>query len=227
MTNQACPVVLSGENFLRRRGGGSKRGYPCRCCIFVQRQARSFLLNNVAGFPRGRLLAGEHGVGCMSKAEIFVNQENMALFNCPHCGKMKHVSVAQFKDKKHSLQVKCVCGQTFAADLNFRKKYRKQTKLAGYFCKTAGAPSEIKQLPRNCTIVNLSLGGMGLRHETALKLAVGDELRVDFVLDDRKQSHMERKIIVRHVGADGYIGGEFCDTNQHAYEKTLGFYLMP
>jgi hypothetical protein len=165
----------------------------------------------------------------MSKAEIFVNQEDMALLNCPHCGRMKHVSVAKFKNKKHSLQVKCVCGQTFAADLNFRKRYRKQTNLDGYFCKASGQerPADAGLLPRNCKIVNLSLGGMGLRHDTALKIAAGDELFVDFVLDDRKQSHMERKIVVRHVGEQGYIGGEFCDTNQHVYEKTLGFYLMP
>jgi hypothetical protein len=38
---------------------------------------------------------------------------------------------------------------------------------------------------------------------------------------------MVRRVIVRHVGEDGYIGGEFCDGNQHVYEKALGFYLMP
>jgi transcription elongation factor Elf1 len=165
----------------------------------------------------------------MGKAEIFVNQEDMALFNCPHCGVMKHVSVAKFKNKKHSLQVKCVCEQTFTVDLNFRKKYRKQTDLEGFFCKVVNwvKTANASKMPRNCMITNLSLGGLGFRHQTRLQLAVGDELIIDFRLDDRKQSHMERRIIVRHVGEDGYIGTEFNDANQHNFEKTLGFYLMP
>ena len=218
---------------MRRSGGGSK-SRVCRPLLdyFAAGSARLFLLKNnfFKVSPREWLqLLVSTGVGCMSKAEIFVNQEDMALLNCPHCGRMKHVSVAKFKNKKHSLQVKCACGQTFAADLNFRKRYRKQTNLDGYFCKVSGQarPADADKLPRNCKIVNLSLGGMGLRHETGQKIAAGEELFVDFVLDDRKQSHMERKIIVRHVGEQGYIGAEFSDTDQHVYEKTLGFYLMP
>ncbi|RJX25458.1 MAG: hypothetical protein C4531_17350 [Desulfurivibrio sp.] len=165
----------------------------------------------------------------MIKAEVFVNQEDMALFNCPHCGAMKHVSVAKFKNKKHSLQVKCVCGQMFSVDLNFRKRYRKQTDLEGFFCKAAslGKSADTSKMPRNCKVVNVSLGGMGIRHTSGQKIAVGDELIVDFTLDDRKQSHMVRRVMVRHIGGDGYIGGEFCDADQQGYEKALGFYLMP
>lgn len=165
----------------------------------------------------------------MGKAEIFVNQEDMALFSCPHCGRMKHVSVAKFKNKKHSLQVKCVCNQTFTVDLNFRKRYRKQTDLEAFFCKVVNwvKTADASKMPRNCRIVNLSLGGVGFRHLTRVKIEIGDELIIDFSLDDRKQSHMKRVIIVRHVGEDGYIGGEFSDADQNVYEKTLGFYLMP
>ncbi|MBI5556164.1 MAG: PilZ domain-containing protein [Deltaproteobacteria bacterium] len=163
------------------------------------------------------------------KAEIFVNQENMALLSCPHCGSMKHVSVEKFKNKKHSLQVKCVCTQTFNVDLNFRKRYRKQTDLAGYFCKISLVEnSEALERKRpNCKIVNLSMGGLGFRHETQVRLEVGDELLIDFTLDDRKKSRLQRKIIVRHVGEQGYIGAEFSASDQQLYEKTLGFYLMP
>lgn len=225
------PLCRRRNFFEKKRLRVEKQGMPAVAGLFCGGKRRSSMLkNNFSRCPAGWLrLLVRTGAGCMSKAEIFVNQEDMALFNCPHCGRMKHVSVAKFKNKKHSLQVKCACGQTFAADLNFRKRYRKQTDLHGYFCRVSGQekPAGAEQLPRNCKIVNLSLGGMGLRHETGQKIAAGDELFVDFVLDDRKQSHMQRKIIVRHVGENGYIGGEFCDTNQHVYEKTLGFYLMP
>ena len=74
----------------------------------------------------------------MGRDEVFVNKEDMALFSCPHCGKMKHVSVAKFKDVKHSLQVKCGCGQTFPVDLNFRSKFRKDTEILGYYHPVGG-----------------------------------------------------------------------------------------
>ncbi|MFZ5760076.1 MAG: PilZ domain-containing protein [Thermodesulfobacteriota bacterium] len=164
----------------------------------------------------------------MGKAEVFVNQENMALFHCPHCGRMKHVSVLQFKDKKHSLQVKCACQQTFQVDLNFRKRYRKETSLPGYCCKAGadgGWPAGARK--SNCTVVNVSMGGIGLRLHYAHSYAAGDLLLVDFTLDDRKQSRLQRRVIVRHVGENGYIGAEFSDSDQALYEKALGFYLMP
>lgn len=164
----------------------------------------------------------------MGKAEVFVNQENMALFHCPHCGRMKHVSVLQFKNKKHSLQIKCACKETFKVDLNFRKKYRKTTDLDGYYCKIPVDEGLFagKNKP-NCKIVNISMGGIGLRLGHVHSLKLGDELLVDFTLDDKKQSHVQRKVLVRHVGENGYIGCEFSDSDQPVYEKTIGFYLMP
>ncbi|MFH1216725.1 MAG: PilZ domain-containing protein [Pseudomonadota bacterium] len=164
----------------------------------------------------------------MRKAEVFVNQENMALFHCPHCGKMKHVSVLQFKNKKHSLQVKCACRETFQVDLNFRKKYRKTTDLKGVFCKkTVDGKLSLDKNKSNCIIVNISMGGIGLRIDLVHDLKLGDELMVDFTLDDKKQSHIQRKVVIRHVGESGYIGAEFSDSDQPLYEKTIGFYLMP
>lgn len=165
----------------------------------------------------------------MDTLEVFVDQEDKALFNCPHCGIMKRASVANFRRKKHSLQVKCLCNQTFAAKLNFRKGYRKPTDLDGFFCRLVDRVriSDAGRMPRNCRIVNLSRGGLGFRHETGVQFAVGDELMIDFRLDDRMQSHVERKLIVRHVGDHGYVGCEFSDLNQFDCDKILGFYLMP
>lgn len=164
----------------------------------------------------------------MGKVEIFVNQEDMALFSCPHCGKIKHVSVAKFKNIKHTLQVKCVCGETFTADLNFRKKYRKFTNLEGFYCNVSELKknADTSEMSRNCMVVNLSLGGLGFRPLDGRIVQQGDELIVDFSLDDKKQSRMVRKVVVRHVEENSYIGAEFIDDNQFVYDKILGFYLM-
>ncbi len=164
----------------------------------------------------------------MSENEAFVNQENMALLKCPHCDKMKHVSVAKFKEAKHSLRVKCGCGKTFAVDLNFRSRFRKETDLHGYYHHVDDDRPDPAEVRSNCTVVNLSLGGIGLKLHDDKVLVSGDEVGIEFVLDDRKSSEIKRKIVVRHVGKDRYIGGEFCDTDQtQHYDKTIGFYLMP
>lgn len=164
----------------------------------------------------------------MSAAEVFVNQENMALFCCPHCDKMTQVSVAKFKGKKHSLQIKCSCAKTFSVNLNFRKKDRKPTDLSGVCCRMpAGQPVKLSGLEdENCRVVNISFGGVGLRLHGDLQVQLGDILLVSFALDDKQQSELKRKIIVRHVGDNNYIGGEFNDNKDNVYEKTIGYYLM-
>lgn len=171
----------------------------------------------------------EEGTVCMASAEVFVNQEGMALFNCPHCGKMKHVSVAKFKDVKHSLQVKCSCNKTFHVDLNFRKRFRKKTDLNGFFAKInkGKAVHHAGKNESNCKIVNISLGGIGLQILEEQKITAGDELAIDFTLDNKQKSEINRTVVVRHVGEGGYVGGEFNDSDDRTYEKTLGFYLMP
>lgn len=159
----------------------------------------------------------------MAKDEVFVNQDNMALLHCPHCGKMKHVSVAKFKNIKHSLQVKCSCGKTFSVNLNFRKRYRKDTDLIANFKNTSSPGNG----GGSCRIVNVSLGGLGLRVEEAGSVEPGDILKIVFKLDDKKQSSLSRQVVVRHIGQNGYVGTQFCDEDDKLYEKTLGFYLMP
>ncbi len=163
----------------------------------------------------------------MGRGEVFVNKESMALFTCPHCGKMKHVSVAKFKNAKHSLQVKCSCGKTFPVDLNFRSRFRKDTDLIGYYHHVLDEQPDPTVDSSNCKIVNLSLAGIGIELSEDKNLVVGDEVSVEFVLDDKKNSEIKRRFTVRHVGKDRYIGGEFCDDKQHLYNKTIGFYLMP
>lgn len=163
----------------------------------------------------------------MGRDDVFVNKDNMALIMCPHCGKMKHVSVAKFKNAKHSLQVKCACGQKFPVDLNFRSKFRKDTNLHGYYHRLSEKKPDPMVVGSNCTVVNLSLGGLGLRLTDKRKLTVGEEIGIEFVLDDKKKSEIKRRFIVRHVSQDGYVGGEFIGDDQNQYDKTLGFYLMP
>lgn len=157
----------------------------------------------------------------MRASTVFVNEANMALIHCPHCDSIKQVPVTKFKGTKHTLKVKCACGDVFQVDLNFRKNFRKKTALVGTCYKVSEGESAVGE----CLIKNLSFRGIGLKLKKENDIAKGDELIVLFTLDDARMTMIKRKIIVHYV--DGtYIGGEFIDFDGDGLDKSIGFYLM-
>lgn len=158
----------------------------------------------------------------MRSATVFVNEKNMALIHCPHCDSIKQVPVSKFKGAKHTLKVKCACGEIFQVDLNFRKNIRKKTDLTGICYKVPGDKSSAE----DCMIENLSFRGIGLKLFNAGAIQKDDELVVAFTLDDPRKTSVERKLKVHHVDED-YIGGEFVDFEDDNFDKYIGFYLMP
>jgi len=143
---------------------------------------------------------------------------------------VKQVSVAKFKDEKHTLKVRCSCQKMLSLDLDFRQKYRKLTNLRGEYLnlthKQKNNRGHESLQAHQCQIVNISLTGLGLLVFPEHGVKQGDTLRVRFILDDRKKSKIDRQLVVRVVRKD-YIGGEFIDDAYHTYDKTLGFYLLP
>jgi len=127
----------------------------------------------------------------MRVGKVLVRQDNIALFMCPHCGKMRHGSVAMFKNSNHSLRVKCGCGQTFPVDLNFRSNFRKSTNIFGYYHRIDDKRPDPTVDESNCIVIDLSLGGIGLQLKDNGTLVVGDEVSVEFILDDSKRSEVK------------------------------------
>jgi hypothetical protein len=166
----------------------------------------------------------------MEKIKASVSAGNMISLHCPKCGLIKQASVARFKGDKHTLKVRCSCGNLLTVELDFRQKYRKTTNLHGEYAvlspgvQQKKAP-DVKPLFYKCLIANISLTGLGLIL-SGHKLKIGDELRVRFILDDKKESEMDRNVVVRVIDKN-YIGCEFNDDAYYQYDKTLGFYLMP
>ena len=166
----------------------------------------------------------------MEKIKISVSSDNMIALHCPFCGMVKQVSVARFKDEKHTLKVRCSCQKMLTVDLNFRKKYRKLTNLRAKYINLTHKQVKNRGLEQiqehHCQIVNISLTGLGLLVFSGHGVKQGDRIRVRFTLDDKKKSEIERKLIVRVVRKD-YIGCEFINDGYHTYDKVLGFYLLP
>lgn len=160
---------------------------------------------------------------------VRVNNDNLAAIKCPHCQSMKLISVHKFKGVKHSLKVKCTCDNSFSVSLDFRERYRKSTDIDAKYVKI---DKDIKKIEGRaephlkCKVADLSLSGLALTIIGSHALQVGDLLLVEFTLDDKARTHIRRKVNVRVVG-QGFVGCQFDEAGAPAYDKALGFYLMP
>jgi len=154
----------------------------------------------------------------MERQKVVVANNMTASIKCPLCGDVKTFDVGRFKDRDHNLRVKCNCGTIFPVTIDFRKSYRKEVKLPGYYSKVPyrGAWS-------NMNVVSLSMGGVGISPIGGHSIHSGEELVVKFTLDDKIESMIDSRVSVVNVN-DGYIGCGFIEVEPPA--KAIGQYLL-
>jgi hypothetical protein len=156
----------------------------------------------------------------METEKIYVNKDFEGIIVCPQCEKRKRTNLSAYKARGNkALKVTCACGTHFQISVDFRRSYRKKTDFGGCYTRLS-----YKKDKGEIQILNLSAHGIGFRTATKSALSIGDQVRLEFTLDDQKQSSIEKDGIVRYVDGD-YVGCEFTDLTQH--ERTLGFYLIP
>jgi len=151
--------------------------------------------------------------------KTFVKDDSQATIVCPACRCAKTISVEAFRNKQHVIKVKCTCGYSFGLQLEFRQFFRKNTDLQGVY--------DVKPPARGggiATIVNLSLSGACFEVRGVHALEVGHKGSLVFTLDNRKETVLYRQVIIRTVDGNR-IGCEF--VAERAFEKELGFYLLP
>ena len=150
---------------------------------------------------------------------IYVSDDGRATITCPQCGLTRQARVDQYRGRKHTIKVNCSCGLSFPVHLEFRRAYRKQTDLKGTYrilsSDGGGGQATIRDLSRN---------GIGFSVSGVHSIKIGQRAMIDFTLDNRKQSRLQKEVIIRSVDKN-LIGCEF--NNQQAFEKDLGFYLQP
>lgn len=167
----------------------------------------------------------------MEPKKIYVSKDSTAVLLCPHCGETKKVSVSQFKEKKHTIKIKCVCEQVYSVNLEFRKIFRKKVRLYGSYAKLyAKNPKDTFKGKRNDAIEqgniivkDIAKNGIGILTLETHSLKTGDELKVKFALDDSIKTEIEIKVIVKWV-KDNLVGCEIIDSQQDS--RKLGFYLL-
>ena len=160
---------------------------------------------------------------------INVRKDNQITLSCPDCLLVREMSVDKHMGRKHFLTVSCPCGMIYGINLNFRKHYRKEVSIGGYYTSddsTSGWADDgnLPTVPINCRIKNISMSGLGFIALNKVRVQVGDVLQVKFTLNKTPPEIMEKKVIVRTI-KDYYIGCEFVEEAGYT-DRTLGFYLM-
>ncbi len=153
--------------------------------------------------------------------KVYVNQEGLAVIKCPVCAfeKSTHVDSLAIREKalRDNCVVRCTCQKKFAIKLEFRRNFRKDSKLSGeYISLPTGNPRGIM------TVVNISQNGIALQIDGSSQFQIGDELLILFTLDGTDDSLIEKRAVIR-VAGQNYIGCEFLGS--FLLGKALGAYL--
>ncbi|MBU1172129.1 MAG: PilZ domain-containing protein [Proteobacteria bacterium] len=152
------------------------------------------------------------------RERIFINSENIATFICPTCNKTRNADVSKIIGAKTAINIKCKCkcGQHFETTLERRRFYRKGIQFKGtcYLGKD--------NLKLSVIITDISRSGMKIQLNAPHDFNPGDELLIEFQIDDSEKSLISKKIIIRTISGKK-LGAEF-KSPEH-YDK-LGSYLM-
>lgn len=154
----------------------------------------------------------------MSTEKIFANQDGTTTIICPQCGKLKQADVTKYLELKSTVRLKCrcICGHSYLAELERRRYIRKKTNFPGSFRKAKNGGKGIM------TVCDISRSGLKLRINSSEQFMIGDELSVEFRIDDSLRSIVKKEVIVRKIEST-FVGVEFSSMDHY---DQLGAYLM-
>ena len=144
---------------------------------------------------------------------------------CPECHQKKNFHLDDLPpNTANPFPYECVCGKPYKVLLNFRKFIRKKVNLVGSFTLF----TDLKKIPRPCTVLDISSGGMRLASEPIKNLQLGHEIHSTIILDDKARTKLEMRATVKQIIPDKgrtIVCGEFFALNPHQ-QQVLGFYFL-
>jgi hypothetical protein len=148
----------------------------------------------------------------------YVDKNGMVTFICPKCSKPRRESVEHYKDETGSIKIECECTNVYETRLDFRQSFRKEVSLDGTYFRTSHPVDWRKMIVRD-----LSFWGCKFETMKACSLVPGEEIRVEFVLDNPRSFTIKKKAVVFYVkGCD--VGCKF-SVSESIIDSELGFYL--
>ncbi len=160
--------------------------------------------------------------------KTFVRQDGSATVVCPACGRSKVMPASAIRPGL-KIKARCVCNIEFYVTFEFRCNYRKAVQLPGTYT----------LLPPNhgggeMMVTDISRNGIKLHLPSGHGLTPGQRIEIKFQLDDKRQSEIQRQVVMRHVLGHGVVLGQVlgtdagCEFIEHDFfDKVLGFYLNP
>lgn len=149
----------------------------------------------------------------------YVRPDKTVVITCPHCNRQKEVNVESFKQHKFEFKIKCACQNVFIAQVEFRQRVRKNTHLRGTYTNLTQ-----KDKSGEMTVKNLSVSGLEFATFDTQNFNVGDEVLVEFKLDDDHLTEIRREVIVSQVRRSS-IGCEFSGAGNIALDGPIGQYI--
>ncbi len=124
--------------------------------------------------------------------KAYINNDQTATFVCPQCQKplIKDVSKYIARNTETKLKVKCGCGHQYAASLEKRKKFRKETNLDGIYKYTLKDPeNKIVEGVGKMTVTNISFSGLTIvRKEVLVQNIHGRSVGMEFIFNQTYDS---------------------------------------
>ena len=163
------------------------------------------------------------------RIKLFVNKDNIVKLRCPNCLEKKQIPASVLKNK-YKLRGRCKCNSVIEIELEYRKTFRKETNLAGYYSDNLKELQSVKVVDgdlatnitsTNCNIMNISTYGLGFKSLNHHNITNDDILYIVFQLS--AGTIIDKKVIIRNVQDDN-IGCEFIDVQEE--DKDIGNYLL-
>ncbi|HSO18706.1 MAG TPA: PilZ domain-containing protein [Desulfosarcina sp.] len=152
---------------------------------------------------------------------VFLNDRGEGTFICPACEKGVIKDLSQFADASSAVRLKCKCrcGNVYRVLVERRRHFRKPTDLVGTFTFNTGSGRPVKGLMR---IRDISQSGVRFSVNSMPEFAVGDQLIIEFTLDDEERSQIREAGVVRRIQSN-MVGFTFKTTDHYG---KLGQYLF-
>lgn len=151
--------------------------------------------------------------------KVYVGANGLATFICLNCGEVQKEQAQVYMGTKGPVKIQCKCGNDFDVEIEFRGLYRKGTGLDGIYLNVSNPNNWGKMI-----VKNLSMQGCKFETLTANLLNPEEEIKIEFYLNNAKNSLIRKRAIVRYVNKR-YIGCEFKEL-PGALNPDLGYYLM-
>ena len=147
---------------------------------------------------------------------VYVDDTNHVTITCPKSKLEKNLDVTDFKDSHKRLEAKCKCGEVFRVELEFRRYYRNEVRLAGeYFFQEKDERGDI-------LIEDISMTGIRFSSLKPHNISKDDSVELKFTLTNQRKTEIKTLVKIIWI-ADRNVGAQFIDLKH--FKQDLVFYL--